>query len=149
MVEIMKNNFLIIAVCLVFLFLGCFSANVKASDSDIAKQYAPILHFERNEVCFPVDVSYHIENSYLYQVGSDQPVDMNPSADELLNHDISIRNMISFYSDELLGLKKGQIIIDTVPQGIRKRLIEGGVLRKFGSKYEITESGLKNLLTQC
>ncbi|MCK4347352.1 MAG: Vps62-related protein [Thermoplasmatales archaeon] len=81
----MKKIFFIIVACLV-LFLGCFSANVGAADIDVAQQYAPILYFEKDEECFPVDMLYHIENSYLYQVESSQPVDTTPSVEKLSNY---------------------------------------------------------------
>jgi len=57
-----------------------------ATDSELAEQYAPVLYFEGEETCFPVDVEYHIENSYLYQIGNDQPVDIDPSETELVTY---------------------------------------------------------------
>jgi len=65
MMEIMKKRFLIITICLAFLFICCFSTNIEADDTDIAQKFAPILYFEREEECFPVDVEYHINNSFL------------------------------------------------------------------------------------
>jgi hypothetical protein len=73
---------------------------------------------------------------------------MDSSVEETFNQDINVRNMLAFYREELLGLTQGDIIIDSIPHGTRKRLIESGVLRKFGSKYEVTDTGLKLLLTQ-
>ncbi|MFW6122111.1 MAG: Vps62-related protein [Petrotogales bacterium] len=71
----------IILFFILTLFLGVLSVN--AADIDIAQQYAPILYFEKDETFFPVDVSYHIENSYLYQVGIDQPIDISPTKETL------------------------------------------------------------------
>ena len=57
----------------------------------------------------------------------------------------SVSNMLEFFRSDLLGLTKGRIIVDTIPLGTRKRLVEHGVLRKFGSKFELTERGLQLL----
>lgn len=58
----------IVALFVLSLIFGSFIGTVEATDEDIAKQYAPILYFEKEETCYPVDVSYHIDNSYLYQL---------------------------------------------------------------------------------
>ena len=55
---------------------------------------------------------------------------------------LNVRNLLSFYQAELLELKKGSKIVDSVSFGSRKRLIEYGILRRFGSKYELTDRGL-------
>ena len=60
--------------------------------------------------------------------------------------DQSVRNMLEFFSSDLLGLIKGRIIVDAIPLGTRKRFVEHGILRKFGSKFELTERG-KRMLT--
>ncbi|MCJ2514075.1 MAG: Vps62-related protein, partial [Candidatus Thermoplasmatota archaeon] len=54
-----------------------------ATDTELANQYAPILYFEKDETCYPVDVSYHISNSYLYQIGNDNPTDTSPSIETI------------------------------------------------------------------
>jgi hypothetical protein len=59
--------------------------------------------------------------------------------------DKSVSNMLEFFRSDLLGLTKGRIIVDAIPSGTRKRLVEHGVLRKFGSKFELTERGLQLL----
>jgi len=38
-----------------------------ATDQELAELYSPILYFEGQEICFPVDVFYHIDNLYLYR----------------------------------------------------------------------------------
>jgi hypothetical protein len=73
---------------------------------------------------------------------------MDSSIEETSNQDINIRNMLAFYREELLGLTQGDIIIGSIPHGTRRHLIESGILRKFGTKYEVTDTGLKLLLTQ-
>jgi len=57
-----------------------------------------------------------------------------------------MRNMLDFYRKELSGLLAGRRIVDSISLGTRKRLIEYGVLRKFGSKFELTDKGMKLLL---
>ena len=56
-------------------------------------------------------------------------------------------NMLDFYRKELLDLIKGKIIVDSVPLGTRRRLVEYGVLRKLGTNYEVTSWGLNYLLS--
>ncbi len=46
----------------------------------IAEQYAPILYFVDGEQCFPVDVSYALDNSYLYENGNPSPLSIAPTA---------------------------------------------------------------------
>ena len=86
----MNNKALFIVMGLVISpFLVCFTAPVEAADTDLARQYAPILYFEKEEICYPVDVSYHIENSYLYQITETDPeivsvlVSDSPSIEDL------------------------------------------------------------------
>ena len=55
--------------------------------------------------------------------------------------DRSIGNMIHYYRNPLLSLRKNGVIVDSIPQGTRKRLCEHGILRRFGSKFELTELG--------
>ena len=83
----MKYKILFITMCFVFsLFLGSFTTTVDAADIDVAQQYAPILYFEKDETCFPVDVSYHIDNSYLFQVGNTELISYSPSESELSSY---------------------------------------------------------------
>jgi hypothetical protein len=72
---------------------------------------------------------------------------MNPSTieDDWTNN-LNMRNMLDFYRKELSGLLAGRRIVDSISLGTRKRLIEYGVLRKFGSKFELTDKGMKLLL---
>jgi hypothetical protein len=75
---------------------------------------------------------------------------MNPSIIEVdwTDH-LNMRNMIDFYRKELSGLLAGKKIVDSVSLGTRKRLIEYGVLRKFGSKFELTDQGMTLLLSHA
>ena len=83
----MKHKIVFITVVFLFsIFFGNFIETTEAADAEIAQQYAPILYFVHDETCFPVDVSYHIDNSYLYMVGSDQPVDIAPTNESLAGY---------------------------------------------------------------
>lgn len=59
--------------------------------------------------------------------------------------DRSISNMLDYYRSALLGLMKGRTIVDSIPQGTRNSLVEYGVIRKFGSKFELTNRGTELL----
>jgi hypothetical protein len=59
----------------------------------------------------------------------------------------SVINMLTFYQKELRGLIRGKVITYDIPKGTRIRLIEYGVLRKFGSKFELTDEGISLLQT--
>jgi hypothetical protein len=62
---------------------------------------------------------------------------------------LNLRNMLDFYRKELSGLLAGKKIVDSVSLGTRKRLIEYGVLRKFGSNFELTDKGMALLLSHA
>jgi hypothetical protein len=62
------------------------SGLASAADSDLADQYAPILYFEGNEKCYPVDISYALDNSFLYEVGNPSPISTTPSKELLANY---------------------------------------------------------------
>ena len=62
---------------------------------------------------------------------------------------LNMRNMLDFYRKELSGLLAGKKIVDSISLGTRKRLIEYGVLRKFGSNFELTDQGMHLLLSQA
>jgi hypothetical protein len=50
-------------------------------------------------------------------------------------------NMVGYYRDALQGFADGLTPIDPIPLCTRKRFVESGVLRRFGSRYELTETG--------
>jgi len=72
-------------------FIGILAAGsnfvsiASAADQELAEQYAPILYFVNGEQCYPVDVSYALENSYLYENGNPTPLSIAPTADILKN----------------------------------------------------------------
>ena len=59
--------------------------------------------------------------------------------------DKSILNMLDFYREPIMALKNNGRSCNSIPTGTRRRLIESGVLRKFGSKYELTKMGYELL----
>jgi len=73
------KNVFIVAVFVSSLLFGSFIGIVEAADEDIA-QYAPIFYFEKEETCFPVDVSYHIDNSKLYMVDGTGEIEFNETS---------------------------------------------------------------------
>jgi len=50
-------------------------------------------------------------------------------------------NMVEYYRDALQSLAEEHTPIDPIPLCTRKRFVESGVLRRFGSRYELTETG--------
>jgi len=55
----------------------------------------------------------------------------------------NVGNMLRYYKKALLSLKNGDCIVDSVPIGTRKRLVEYGVIRRFGNRFELTDLGNK------
>ena len=98
----MKGRFIICIVILTCFFsFGNFIDTVRADDNDIAQQYAPIFYFEKDETCYPVNISYHIDNSYLYRIGQQDPIKTSPSIDNLPidNNDYYLDNKIGSIDD--------------------------------------------------
>lgn len=83
----MSKRSVIITVCLGLILLGsCMVGIVSAADQDLAERYKPILYFEQNEKCYPVDISYALNNSYLYEVGNPVPISQAPTKAMLANY---------------------------------------------------------------
>ena len=98
----MKGRFIICIVILTCFFsFGNFIDTVRADDNDIAQQFAPIFYFEKEETCYPVNISYHIDNSYLYRIGQQDPIKTSPSIDNLPidNNDYYLDNKIGSIDD--------------------------------------------------
>jgi hypothetical protein len=74
------------------------SGLASAADQNLADQYAPILYFEGNEKCYPVDISYALNNSYLYEIGNPSPISTTPSKELLANYTAD-----TFYLDNQQG----------------------------------------------
>ena len=65
--------------------------------------------------------------------------------DDDRTENLNVHNILEYYRKELSGLIVGKKIVDSISFGTRKRLIEYGVLRRFGSKFELTDRGLELL----
>jgi hypothetical protein len=93
------------------MIIGVFAGAVTAADEDLAEQYAPILFFEKEETCFPVDISYHIDNSYLYLFTSEgtQLINETPTSQELAQYSTS--DSTYFYLDNQRGTIEDEAII--------------------------------------
>jgi len=77
----MRYKSLFIATVFIFsLLFGSFVGTVEAADEDLAQQYAPIFYFEKDETCYPVDVSYHIDNSKLYMIDGTGEIEFNETS---------------------------------------------------------------------
>ena len=98
---------IVVPLLISFLFLGAIDG-VAQSDENIAEQYAPILYFEQGEMCYPVDVSYHIDNSYLYQFTGDEPLLIDESPSDL---NLSAYVTGDYYLDNMLGTTDDENII--------------------------------------
>jgi hypothetical protein len=55
--------------------------------------------------------------------------------------DKNILNMVDYYRDALKDLAEGRTVLDPIPLCARKRFVKSGVLRRFGSRYELTDTG--------
>ncbi len=98
---------IVVPLLISFLFLGAIGGAAQ-SDENIAEQYAPILYFEQGETCYPVDVSYHIDNSYLYQFTGDEPLLIDESPSDL---NLSAYVTGDYYLDNMLGTTDDENII--------------------------------------
>lgn len=76
-------SIIILGLCI---FGTLFVGMGAAADRDLAEQYAPILYFVDGEQCYPVKVSYALENSYLYEVNNPTPLLISPTETQLQNY---------------------------------------------------------------
>ena len=85
-----------LSIVFLLILVPFISVNAAAASGDetFAEMYAPILYFEGEEECYPVDASYHIDNSYLFEVESSTPIDTDPK-----NVDLSQITSDGFYLD--------------------------------------------------
>ncbi|MEM4258698.1 MAG: Vps62-related protein [Candidatus Thermoplasmatota archaeon] len=87
---------LLIVFCLgVFLASSCCCVHAQNLD---AERYAPILYFEAQEECYPVDVTYHIKNAYLYEQNNPVPI-----ATTVTEHMLASYTSDTYYLDNQKG----------------------------------------------
>jgi hypothetical protein len=107
----MKYKIFVSIIILTCIFsFGNFISTVNADDLDIAQQYAPIFYFEKDETCYPVNISYHIDNSYLYIIGQDNPIETSPTIDNLPTDNSD------YYLDNIIGTIQDNEIINDYSQ---------------------------------
>jgi Vacuolar protein sorting-associated protein 62 len=95
----MNKKTLVITLCISLFFIGTsFIGIVSAADKELAEQYAPVLYFAHDEKCYPVDVSYALNNSYLFEVGNPTPISTSPTKEMLANYTTD-----AFYLDNQRG----------------------------------------------
>lgn len=86
---LLRRGLLFLSVFIaVFCFFG-ISAQALSVD-----EYAPVFYFESEETCFPVDVSYHINNSNLDSIGED-PYNVFP----IETSELDLSNLSSIISE--------------------------------------------------
>jgi hypothetical protein len=93
-----KKIVIITLVIGLFIVGSSFAGIVSALTDQDAEQYAPILYFVDGEKCYPVDVSYALDNSYLFEIGNPTPISMSPNASILSNHTLD-----KYYLDNQRG----------------------------------------------
>jgi len=83
LVEVMKIR--IVILCSIMCLLWCCTMHVQADDVALAEQYAPVLYFTSGETCYPVEITYFLENSQLYTFVDDsgQLVEASPTLDSI------------------------------------------------------------------
>jgi hypothetical protein len=95
----MNKKRVISIVCVSLLLGGTLLVQIgTAADQDLADQYAPILYFVNDEKCYPVNVTYALENSYLFEIGNPTPLSTSPTADLLSSYTSD-----SYYLDNQRG----------------------------------------------
>lgn len=93
----MKIRFIFPLILLLF-FVSLFGVSCNAQ---IYEDYSPIFYFESEETCYPVDASYHIQNSYLYS-DTGELISDNPASIDL-NFYSSSELYDSYYLDNIIG----------------------------------------------
>ena len=97
--RIMDKKIVLITLVIGLFIVGSSYAGIASALTDQdAEQYAPILYFINSEKCYPVDVSYAFDNSYLYEIGNPTPISMSPTATMLSNYTLD-----KYYLDNQRG----------------------------------------------
>jgi hypothetical protein len=92
----MKIRFIFPLILIIFL-ISLFGLSCSAQTYE---DFSPIFYFESEETCYPIDASYHIQNSYFYsdtgELISDNPTGINLNSYSSFDHD-------SYYLDNIIG----------------------------------------------
>ncbi len=89
----------LLLILFVAIFISFIGINSYAGSA--IEEYAPILYFESEENCYPIDVQYQIQNSYLYDVGN--PFVILTSPTKLKISAYSSETYKDYYLDNQLG----------------------------------------------
>jgi len=102
------SRYVLFFIAFTLILVPFFSATCMAAPGDevLAAKHAPILYFEKEETCYPVDAMYHIDNSFLKNVDSDE-VNEAPSLSEL-----KLITSDAFYLDNQKGTIEDNGIIN-------------------------------------
>lgn len=115
----MSKKRLILLLYLGLLLLGNgFVGIASALATQDAERYAPILYFENQETCYPINVSYAIENSYLYEVDNPTPISTSPNASMLAGYTTPDK----YYLDN----QKGTVNDNGIVQDYQSKMISLG-----------------------
>ncbi|MDG6218613.1 MAG: Vps62-related protein [Candidatus Thermoplasmatota archaeon] len=99
----------------VILLIGLLFINTQSilADENVAKSYAPILYFESQEQCHPIDAQFHIDNSKLIyfdvNAGISSIVDETPTVSQLAN----LSDQFYFLDNVHGSLRDSAIILST------------------------------------
>jgi len=93
----MKIRFIFPLILLMFL-VSLFGLSCSAQTYE---DFSPILYFESEETCYPVDASYHIQNSYFYS-DTGELISNNPASINLDSY-FSSELYDSYYLDNIIG----------------------------------------------
>jgi len=82
----MNTKTVLLTIFVSIVFLGTYFVGFAAADDQqLAEQYAPIMYFTADEKCYPVDISYALNISNLYQVGNPTPIATFPISPLILD----------------------------------------------------------------
>jgi hypothetical protein len=122
-----KNLYLLIIFLISLQFIGVFAgADV---DLETVEKYSPIFYFEKDEECFPVNASYHIENAELYRFSENGSI--------LISDELSTINL-SYYTDEdyFLDNKLGTVYDNNIIQDYQSKIDQLGYTVYYRSVKE-------------
>jgi len=121
-------------IFVVLLIFSIFIAGLTCSGQDLADTYAPIFYFEGEETCYPVDASYHIENSYFY-TNTGQLISNNPAGVNLSSYSSS-----DIYDYYYLDNTIGSINDDKIINDYQRNENSLGFTVYFHEYYDIATS---------
>ena len=95
--KMMKNTKKILIILAAILFLSLLGISVNAVDYE---DYAPILYFEGEETCYPIDADFHIINSDLYEYTEESTTlkQLNPNEYDLQQYANTVEDSKAFFS---------------------------------------------------